>query len=806
MNELWPVSSRNRSNICVLAYCVSPYLAARLESLIPYANISVLELCKQDDVNIWARHAVHEGIQLRSIYPDSASYRRDGRLSKTVGSAMAELKPDVVVIPGWGERGSLVCLRWCMDNGIPTVLMSESQETDMRRFIPRELIKSVIVACFDSGFVAGIPHRRYLEKLGMPRDRIFAPCSIVDNVFFARGAQRVRDQGGYFRNLLGLPSRYILASSRFIRRKNIRLLLEAYRMYRLKRGSDAYNLVLLGDGHLRGHIRGFLRTYNLANVVHLPGLVEYSRLPEYYALASVFVHAAYSEQWGLVVNEAMASGLPVIVSRSCGCATDLVAEGQNGYTFNPLMKQELANLFELVTNDKHNLEKMGRESAEIIGKYGQMAFSSGLMSAASLAMERKGYIRKGARTWLVSLVSRAIEERQDEFIGRDAKAISESAIRATIQQPALPKYRIPFFRKLSLASRISLKVVYGIRRGIPNVPCEGFHGEYVPLYECSVMGEHFLWHSAQWKAVKRSFSDVAVLSWDAHYLTLFPSLIRARITGIPVILWGHGFSKRHGSFRGLVRRAAARMANALVFYEYNTARSFAEDGWPPEKLFVAQNTIDREEILRAIDRWNSRKEELDKFREAHQLTAGRVILFVSRLEADNRVDMLIRASEQLSDAYPDLRIVIIGAGPEDASLRKMALECGVDDKVSFVGPIYDEEQLAPWFLSSSVFCYPNNAGLSIMHAFAYGLPVVTTEEKELQNPEIYAVEHGVNGLTYSHDSLTGLVSALERLLANSDYRIRLAGGALQASTAIYTLDHMVNGMADAIVNALEGGA
>ena len=125
---------------------------------------------------------------------------------------------------------------------------------------------------------------------------------------------------------LGLPERYFLASARFVPKKNLLRLLEAYAGYRRRAGADAWHLVLLGDGELRGDIERRSALPDLAGAVILPGFRQYDELPAYYGLARAFVHASTTEQWGLVVNEAMAAGLPVLVSDRCGCAPDLVED------------------------------------------------------------------------------------------------------------------------------------------------------------------------------------------------------------------------------------------------------------------------------------------------------------------------------------------------------------------------------------------------------------------------------------------------------------------------------------------------
>src|SRR5207249_5035240 len=145
---------------------------------------------------------------------------------------------------------------------------------------------------------------------------------------------------------------YFLASARFVEKKNLTSLIRAYAEYRdrLKgigvtdpgyKGAP-WDLVLLGDGPLRETLNAQLSTLNLHSHVHLPGFKQYDELPVYYALANAFVHASTTEQWGLVVNEAIASGLPVIVSERCGCVPELV-QG-NGFTFDPMDEHELASL------------------------------------------------------------------------------------------------------------------------------------------------------------------------------------------------------------------------------------------------------------------------------------------------------------------------------------------------------------------------------------------------------------------------------------------------------------------------------
>jgi glycosyltransferase involved in cell wall biosynthesis len=125
--------------------------------------------------------------------------------------------------------------------------------------------------------------------------------------------------------------------------------------------------------------------------VHLVGAKGYAELPSYYSHAGAFIHASTTEQWGLVVNEAMASGLPVLVSNRCGCATDLVKEGVNGWTFDPCNEEQMADLMLRIAGDEEQRKTMGLRSREIIAEWGPDRFASGVNSAveAALAAPRK---------------------------------------------------------------------------------------------------------------------------------------------------------------------------------------------------------------------------------------------------------------------------------------------------------------------------------------------------------------------------------------------------------------------------------
>jgi len=152
------------------------------------------------------------------------------------------------------------------------------------------------------------------------------------------------------------------------------------------RHSEIWSLVLLGDGALRSSLESQIVSLALHDHVQMPGFIQYPELPAYYARAGAFIHASTSEQWGLVVNEAMASGLPVLVSHRCGCAADLVQGGVNGYTFDPYDVEQLAQLMLKISAFNFPLSTFGDASRKIIANWGPARFAAGLQAAAECAV------------------------------------------------------------------------------------------------------------------------------------------------------------------------------------------------------------------------------------------------------------------------------------------------------------------------------------------------------------------------------------------------------------------------------------
>jgi len=385
--------------VAILFDNFGPYHGARLKAAADVCNLLAIEFGSSSSEYAW-KASESEGFKRVALNDDGAS--RDltnGEFLSRLFHVLDDCKPDAVFVPGWGYRGSLMALRWGLLHRVPVICMSESTQWDEARSWIKEWVKRRIISLFSSALVGGAPHRDYMMELGMPADRIFFGYDAVDNRFFEEEARKIRAST---LELLEENKPFFLASARFIEKKNLPRLIKAYSRYRdnafTSSTNEPWNLVLLGDGELRPKLEKIRSQLGLENCIQMPGFKQYEELSGYYAAAGGFIHASTTEQWGLVVNEAMASGLPVLVSNRCGCAANLVMAGENGWTFDPTDEGQMADLMLKIASDETLRKKMGLRSREIIAEWGPERFAFGVASALAAALaalrKKKGWLNR----------------------------------------------------------------------------------------------------------------------------------------------------------------------------------------------------------------------------------------------------------------------------------------------------------------------------------------------------------------------------------------------------------------------------
>jgi glycosyltransferase involved in cell wall biosynthesis len=380
--------------IAIIFTRLGPYHIARLSALAAAASrcggqVVGIEVARADGIYDWAPVDGGDAIALRTLFPERHyATLSGGEIRNAVCRMLDLLDPDAVAINGWSVAEARAAILWAERRGRVAVVMSETKADDAPRIWWKEIAKRWLLSRCDAALVGGRSHARYLEELGLPADRIVLGYDVVDNDHFRRGSALVRQEATSRRSAAGLPDNYFFACTRFIARKNVDLLLRAYARFRVQALSGVpWGLVIAGGGEEDSKLRALERSLGLDGVIW-PGFVQYDELPLYYGLASAFVHAASSEPWGLVVNEAIASSLPVLVSRPVGAAGELVAHGVNGYLFNPLDVDDLSEaMTRLAAMSADHRADMARASAAIAERWEPSRFAAGLLEAIDMGKQ-----------------------------------------------------------------------------------------------------------------------------------------------------------------------------------------------------------------------------------------------------------------------------------------------------------------------------------------------------------------------------------------------------------------------------------
>ena len=387
-----------------------PYHLARLRALASAlagsgGRLIAYEVAGAERRYPWLTDRRPEPFEWITLFPGRAVEAVPGpACARALREALGRDRPDAVAIVGYARPESMAALAWAEREGRPTILMSESQAIDHPRAWWKEAIKRRRVRRFSAALVGGPRHRDYLVALGMPAHRIALGYNAVDNAHYARLADAARRTPGA---RAGLPSRpYFLAVNRFVPEKNLPRLVRAFARYR--RAADpaaAWDLALCGDGPGAAEVEAAAIAGGVAGAVHRPGFLQADELSRWYAFASAFVHPSLMEPWGLVVNEAAACGLPLLVSDRAGCVETLVPDppGKTGHRFDPADESALAAALGAMAGlpDARRAE-LGRVAAEVVTTWGPDRFARGTMEALALAgrsapSRRQGQAGPGGR-------------------------------------------------------------------------------------------------------------------------------------------------------------------------------------------------------------------------------------------------------------------------------------------------------------------------------------------------------------------------------------------------------------------------
>jgi len=365
-------SSAVPRKVMILTNILSPYRIPLFEALASQSDIEldVVLLAEQEANRQWRVQMANPSFSCR-VLPGVHGFvaRRELHLHLNWGvrRAIRRTHPDVLIVSGYDNLAYWLALLWSRVYGIPLVLWFESSLLSAKH--RRGIIagaKRFFVRRADAYVAFGTKAAECLMALGANLKTVFTGPNTVNMEWYRDRSTEVR-QGPSFPNLRSsYPEVMLLYVGQLIERKNLTRLLDA-----LGRLADpTIGLFLVGSGPMEPELRALCHSHGVRNVF-FEGFKQQAELLQYYALADALVLPSTTEVWGLVVNEALASGLYVLCSNRAGAAYDLIKEGWNGRTFDPYNVDQLADL---IRETKDQIQEI-RERRDAISEHACREFS-----------------------------------------------------------------------------------------------------------------------------------------------------------------------------------------------------------------------------------------------------------------------------------------------------------------------------------------------------------------------------------------------------------------------------------------------
>ena len=333
---------------------------AAAERLAGKASILAVEVATNSATYAWSPSGAVRGGRKVTLFPGT-SYDSVPLPRLYWREFQALRRCDMVLIGVSYGRLDVVLLAYSLRlMGVRLIMMTESKFDDRPRAIERELVKLLVFAPFSGVIVGGARQASYMRFLGYRRRRLVPGYDTVD-------LDRVLASGGGVAAPDGPPfaERPFVFVGRFVAKKNLLVLLDAYRRYCDLAGPAARRLSLVGSGELEAGIRARIAALDLGDRVEIAGFLQADGVAARLAGALALVLPSVEEQWGLVVNEALAFNLPVIASENVGSRDFLVRNLVNGYVVEPQSVEGFAQAMLAMGADEARWRAMVAESRKL---------------------------------------------------------------------------------------------------------------------------------------------------------------------------------------------------------------------------------------------------------------------------------------------------------------------------------------------------------------------------------------------------------------------------------------------------------
>jgi glycosyltransferase involved in cell wall biosynthesis/GT2 family glycosyltransferase len=329
----------------------------------PALELTVIYAAHSVASRTWSVVPQHEHVFLRGLRLPLARklVRHDYPVTPGIARALRRSRPDVLVVSGWSTYASQAAIAWARAHGVPYLLLVESHDLGSRAGWRRRVKRAVVPGLLRhaaSVLVVGSAARESVVGNGISPERVRVFANTIDIPAWSERASRLQGEGRDGDEVV------VLSAARLVPEKGLDLLVRAV----ARSGDERLRLVVAGAGPEAE------RLARLAEGLHvelrIAGDLSEDDLARAYAGADVFSLLSRHEPWGVVVNEAAASGLPLVLSDTVGAAHDLLRDGENGFLVADGDIEEAAAALKRLAADPELRRRFGQRSRELVGAWG----------------------------------------------------------------------------------------------------------------------------------------------------------------------------------------------------------------------------------------------------------------------------------------------------------------------------------------------------------------------------------------------------------------------------------------------------
>lgn len=302
------------------------------------------------------------------LFPaNSASEIEKEEMKKALFEMLNSINPDIIIASSVAFFAGALGMRWAKKNRKKFIMFENAKPAQFKRNFLVQKVKDLLIEQSDGVWLPSSDYDKEYPELFNKHIHVFYGYCCVDNNLF-----KTKEKNDFNHNSL-------LCIARLVPIKNIDNLLKAWKIVEEK--GINHKLTIIGDGPDYTSLNDLATRLNLKNV-EFSGALDNKDIPPYFYNSDAFIFPSLSETWGLVVNEAMAAGAPVLLSNKVNAAHTLLKEGINGFGFDPSNINEIANaIFKYISLDVEAKKEMSSKSVEIIDMMDYENMGSGLLRA-----------------------------------------------------------------------------------------------------------------------------------------------------------------------------------------------------------------------------------------------------------------------------------------------------------------------------------------------------------------------------------------------------------------------------------------